>query len=132
VNSCRGNNSLSTKGQKIKKATATIKSIKREIIFARSKVQVTNFSMKRALLRCGSDMSLKPLRRGGCDSDLKLVLVYMISYQGVRQKMVFVPQAVNSYDNGKMLARRLVPTAVQFIGHTLLPVEQDATQLSYK
>jgi hypothetical protein len=37
--------------------------------------------------------------------------------------LVFVPLAVYSYGNGKRLARRLVPTAVQFIGHTLLPVD---------
>jgi hypothetical protein len=50
----------------------------------------------------------------------------MISYERVRQKLVFVPLAVYSYGNGKRLARRLVPTAVQFIGHTLLPSARDA------
>jgi hypothetical protein len=55
----------------------------------------------------------------------------MISYERVRQKLVFVPQAVYSYGNGKRLARRLVPTAVQFIGHTLLLVPVAKYVLGY-
>jgi hypothetical protein len=50
------------------------------------------------------------------------VTLHVISYERVRQKLVFVPLAVYSYGNGKRLARRLVPTVIQFIGHTLLHV----------